>query len=203
MIHFVSFDAKKGKSMLLKHRRNFRQLINRLSSQRRTSPRLRSRRGFRVEQLEFRNLLAASLSTDQADYAPGSDVTFTGTGYEQGETIDLNITSTTSDGDALVLTDGVTDGGAGDLDGAEDGNFTTIWNVGYDNINATLTATATGRSSGESASTTFTDAPPPPPGSLCADVTGFGAAICPNASDTSTVSKYNPTHYGQTAGTAT
>jgi hypothetical protein len=106
-----------------------------------------------VEALEDRTVPSATLVTDQLDYAPGSDVTFTGTGFQAGETINLDITSDTGTGAALVITDG----GIGDADGAADGSFTSFWNVGYDNFGATLTATATGGISSETATTTFTD----------------------------------------------
>src|SRR6266536_3787611 len=42
-----------------------------------------------VEQLEARNLLSATLLTDKADYAPGETAVITGSGFEVGETIQL------------------------------------------------------------------------------------------------------------------
>ncbi|NEP08280.1 MAG: hypothetical protein F6K34_28065, partial [Okeania sp. SIO4D6] len=69
----------------------------------------------------------------------------------------------------------VTDGGEGDLDGTENGQVVTTWEVPTDNngtglgppdaLNATLNLTATG-SNGEVATTTFTDSFPPSAPSL-------------------------------------
>jgi hypothetical protein len=110
------------------------------------------RNHLRMEFLESRNLLAA-LTSDALDYAPGSNVLLSGSGYTPGETIDVAIVSDIGTGGSLVIIDG----GDGDGDGAADGSFTALWNVGYDNVDATLMATALGESSGETASTTFTD----------------------------------------------
>src|SRR5205085_2594375 len=51
----------------------------------------------------------------------------------------------------------VTDGGAGDLDGAADGHIYTTWQVPQDAANSTLQVTATGETSGLTARNTFTD----------------------------------------------
>jgi hypothetical protein len=98
-------------------------------------------------------VLSTLLMTDKPDYAPGSVVTFNGSGFQAGETIDLSIVSTNGTTTPLQAVDG----GDGDLDGVADGSFTDTWNVGLDNVGATLTATATGESSGASATVTFTD----------------------------------------------
>src|SRR5262245_63560989 len=117
-----------------------RRVLDRIFSQSRTSTIRKSRRvgldprRMFLESLENRSLLAA-LATDAPDYAPGSDVLFSGSGYAQGETIELSISSDTS----ATQTFTIVDGGDGDGDGAADGNFSYLWNVGYDNVGATLT----------------------------------------------------------------
>jgi hypothetical protein len=124
---------------------------------RRSHPLKSPRRRLLLEQLEDR-LTPSTLTTNLSDYAPGTDVTFTGTGFQPGETINLNIASTDSCGTtSTAATLQIVDGGAGDLDGAADGNFTAVWNVGYDNQNATLSATATGGSSLATAAAVFHD----------------------------------------------
>src|SRR5262245_40649736 len=114
-----------------------------------------------VEQLEARNLLSATLLTDKPDYSPGDTAVITGSGFEVGETIQLQV----------VRTDGVsdyppgnqpwqvTDGGDGDLDGRADGNLQTTWFVENQYRGATLLVSATGLTSGTTAQAAFTDAP--------------------------------------------
>src|SRR5262245_48017457 len=113
-----------------------------------------------IEKLEDRTLPSASLVTDKLDYVPNETALITGSGFQQGETIDLRV----------VRTDGlpdypqgnqpwqVTDGGAGDLDGAINGNFQTTWFVEEQYAGASLMASATGLTSGATASAAFTDA---------------------------------------------
>lgn len=110
-----------------------------------------------LEQLEDRITPSALLTTDQPDYAPGDTATFLGSGFEVGENVNISIVADNGNSEALS----VSDGGANDLDGIADGNFTTTWVVdaggAYDG--ATITATATG-DQGSSATTTFTDHAP-------------------------------------------
>lgn len=113
----------------------------------------------RLEFLEDRVVPAARLWTDLSDYAPGSTATIMGSGFGEGETIQLQVVHQ----DGLEGGEGhepwlVTDGGPEDLDGIADGSFRTTWYVNPDdNEGADLVATATGLSSGEFASTLFTD----------------------------------------------
>ncbi len=118
----------------------------------------------------------ASVSTDKADYAPGSIATITASGFAAGASITFAIadlpSSPGSDGDADVYAPfTVTDGGAGDLDGLANGTVVTTWGLPTSNngtgtglpdaLNATLVLTASG-SDGQLAATSFTDANPVP-----------------------------------------
>src|SRR5262245_3003339 len=112
-----------------------------------------------AEQLEDRTLLSAAVWTNKPDYLPGETVTITGTGFQPGETVNLQVLHT--DG---TLNTGpahapwqVTDGGAGDPDGRADGTIQTTWVVDDDSLGSTLQVTATGLSSGETAQADFTD----------------------------------------------
>lgn len=120
-----------------------------------------SRCRLHVEQLEDRLVPAALLGTDLLDYAPGSTAFISGSGFQAGETIQIEIVHADTGVDAVGSNPyQITDGGAGDLDQKVDGNFTAAWFVDpVDSIGATLVATATGLSSGETATTIFTDSP--------------------------------------------
>src|SRR5258708_2321641 len=76
-----------------------------------------------VEQLEARNLLSATLLTDRTAYAPGENAVLSGSGFQPGETIDLQVVPAA----AGQATWRIVDGGAGDADGAADGQFRTSW----------------------------------------------------------------------------
>src|SRR5262245_47921880 len=119
----------------------------------------RRKRKLLLEHLEDR-LVPSAVWTDKPDYAAGETAIISGSGYLPGETIQLQV----------VRTDGlpdypqgnqpwqVTDGGAGDLDGAINGNFQTTWFVEEQYAGASLMASATGLTSGATASAAFTDA---------------------------------------------
>ncbi len=126
-----------------------------------------------LESLEPRVLLSASVFTDKPDYAPGETAIISGQGYQPGETVELQVLHIeagpdeefgTAD-DTLGDNTGsghdpwfVTDGAAGDLDGAEDGNILTEWYVDPDDsLNETFRLTAVGQTSGQVATTMFTD----------------------------------------------
>src|SRR5438093_1860485 len=99
--------------------------------------------------------LAATLTSDQADYAPGSTAYITGSGFAQGETVQCQVLHIPDSGDNNTspahLPWPVTADAAG--------NFQTSWLVpiDQDEIGATLQLTATGQSSDLTAQTTFTD----------------------------------------------
>jgi len=112
------------------------------------------------------------VSTDKADYAPGAKATITASGFAEGSTIQFAIADDPNhpgtDGVANVYKPfSITDGGAGDPDGAANGQVVTTWVVPPDPdgfgpaiasaLGATLNLTATG-SDGQVATTTFTDA---------------------------------------------
>src|SRR6266480_2344422 len=71
-----------------------------------------------LEWLENRWLPSAAIVTDKPDYALGESVQITGTGFQVGETVQLQVLHT--DGTSNTAPDHdpwfVTDGGAGDLD---------------------------------------------------------------------------------------
>ena len=119
----------------------------------------------------------ATVSTNQADYAPGATATITATGFATGTTVTFGLADLPSDpgddpGDPDVYgTFTLADGGPGDLDGLANGTVVTSWLVPTDNdgsgsgipdaLNATVLLAASG-SDGQVATTTFTDANPAP-----------------------------------------
>ncbi len=97
----------------------------------------------------------ATIATDQPDYAPGSTAYITGTGWQPGETVTLQVLHDPTGGDDstspahqpwTVVADG-------------SGNVSSSWYVpgDADELGATLKLTADGGSSGLSASWIFTD----------------------------------------------
>src|SRR5262245_27116688 len=112
-----------------------------------------------------------SVSTDQSDYAPGSVVTISGdnsnnAGYTSGETVHVDVSGP--------------NGYASSCDGVADDSGAWSCQVTLnadDSAVGSYTYTATGQSSGVSESGSFTDAPMGA-GSLCANVSGHGSAVC-------------------------
>ena len=129
----------------------------------------------------------ATVTTDQADYAPGATATITASGFATGATVTFGRADLPSDpgddpGDPDIYgTFTVTDGGPGDLDGLANGTVVTSWAVPSDNdgsgsgipdaLNATVLVAASG-SDGQVATTTFTDAADP--SALAGDLDGDG-----------------------------
>src|SRR5437870_6633051 len=92
---------------------------------------------------------AATVATDQPDYAPGQTVVITGTGWEPGETVVLVLQEDPAIDPDLQLT-AVAD---------ENGDIVNMdFIVDVFDIGVSFTLTATGTSSGLAAVTTFTDA---------------------------------------------
>ncbi len=133
-------------------------------SRRRTSERLQ------LETLEERRVLAATVTTDLPDYAPGETAHILASEFAVGETVAFQVLHTdgvpnTGGGhEPWQVTDGVMgdfDGNGtmdGDLDGVADGNIHTTWYVNPDDsADSQFELTATGVTSGLSASHTFTD----------------------------------------------
>src|SRR5919201_6032354 len=119
---------------------------------------------------------AATVATDQPDYAPGQTVVITGSGWEPGETVVLVLHEDLALEPDLQLT-AVADA---------NGDFTNAdFIVDIFDIGVTFTLTATGLSSGLTAEMTFTDAPNPcgngvlDPGEAC-DPGIAGSACCKN-----------------------
>ncbi|AFZ37589.1 conserved repeat domain protein [Stanieria cyanosphaera PCC 7437] len=109
------------------------------------------------------NVDSATVTTDLDDYPPGATAIITGSNFDLGETIELQVLHT----DNIPNTGGghepwqVTDGGAEDLDGKVDGKFQTTWYVNPDDsANSAFKLTATGLNSGEVATHHFTDSNP-------------------------------------------
>src|SRR5262245_23758062 len=86
-----------------------------------------------------------SISTDQSDYTPGATVTLTGSGWQPGEAVHVEVND--ASGGTWSYGTNVTAG--------EGGGFTTQFQISTSSV-ASYLVTATGPSSG-TATTTFTD----------------------------------------------
>ncbi len=91
---------------------------------------------------------SATVMTDQADYAPGTIVTITGSGWQPGETVTLQLVESPlidTHPDMTAVAD-------------ENGNiFNSQFSPDSHDVDITFTLTATGGTSGLQAQTTFTD----------------------------------------------
>jgi hypothetical protein len=141
---------------------------------RKSAPRRAARR-LSAEHLEERLAPAAAVWTDKPDYAPGTTAIIGGSGFQVGETVQMQVLRTdgvpdypdgnlpwqVQDGDNSFTTSYVDASGMWhrpDLDGQVDGNIQTTWYVEPQYAGASLELTATGLTSGETASAPFTDA---------------------------------------------
>jgi autotransporter-associated beta strand protein len=138
------------------------------------------RRLLRLEPLDARMLLAATVFTDHADYAPGSTAFITAASdgaadhnFAVGEAIQFQVSRTDGISDHAPgnLPWVVVDGSSGftpyqdpsgqwiypDLDAVANGQVETSWYVDRQYANAKLLLTATGLSTGEVATHAFTD----------------------------------------------
>ncbi|WP_247821498.1 DUF4082 domain-containing protein [Bradyrhizobium sp. 187] len=111
------------------------------------------------------SLTAGSLSvtTDHADYAPGSTATFTANGMRFGAPITFQIADLPSapgiDGNPDTYAPfTITDGGSGDVDGLLNGTVVARWQVPADGRATGATMKLTATSGSQTATTTFTDA---------------------------------------------
>ena len=103
-----------------------------------------------------------TVTTDKADYAPGSTATFIVAGVNSGSSVAFQIADLASDPGINGIADvyapfSVTDGGFGDSDGLANGVVVAKWQVPVDGsaTGATLQLTAT--SGSQTATTTFSD----------------------------------------------
>jgi len=97
----------------------------------------------------------ATIKTDQPDYAPGSTVIITGTGWQPGETVTLQVVHHLENGDNDMSTAHQPFTTIADANG----NVSSTWYVPFDEdeLGATLLLTADGGSSGLHAEIIFTD----------------------------------------------
>lgn len=106
--------------------------------------------------LSHQVLAQATLTTDHDDYPPGSTVILTGSSFQPGEIVQLQVLHYDEDGD----NSGSSAHQPWTINADESGNFITTWYIpsDEDELNATLRATADGQSSGLHAEAIFTDA---------------------------------------------
>ena len=105
-----------------------------------------------------------TVTTDKADYAPGSTATFTVAGVNSGSSVAFQIADLASDpginGIADVYTPfKITDGGTGDADGLANGTVVAQWQVPADGRATGAVLQLTAVSGSQTATTTFSDAP--------------------------------------------
>jgi hypothetical protein len=118
---------------------------------------------------------SATVMTDQADYAPGTIVTITGSGWQPGETVTLSFVES-----PLIDTHP-------DLTAVADasGNiFNNQFSPDSHDIDITFTLTAAGGASGLQAQTTFTDAAP----TLTITISGTGSVTATRSSGSEQIS---------------
>ncbi|HEY1871382.1 MAG TPA: hypothetical protein VGG71_10000, partial [Chitinophagaceae bacterium] len=98
----------------------------------------------------------ATISTDQADYAPGSTAIISGSGFQAGETVTLQVLHYPTGGDDLTSPSHQPWTVTADASG----NVSATWLVpgDQDELGATLQLTAVGQISGLQAQVVFTDA---------------------------------------------
>jgi hypothetical protein len=119
------------------------------------------------------NLRSQTVQTDQPDYPPESTATLTGSGFEPGESVQLQVLNLTNPGDTGPEHDPWT------VVADANGNFTTTWYVTDNEANATLRLTATGLISKLAAQKIFTDSLGAPAniGTAASETTGTNLTI--------------------------
>ena len=105
-----------------------------------------------------------TVTTDKADYAPGSTATFTVAGVNSGSSVAFQIADLASDPGINGIADvyapfSVTDGGTGDADGLANGAVVAQWQVPADGSATGAVLQLTAASDSQTAITTFSDAP--------------------------------------------
>ena len=126
-----------------------------------------------------------AVSTDQADYVPGSVVMISGDGMTPGESVMVDVYLPD---DSLAQSNEVV--------ADETGNFTDTYQLSQDGPLGTYTAVATGQSSGATFSTTFTDTDPaseftafsitPTPVAAGGTLSWSASAVCKNPNSAAT-----------------
>src|SRR5262245_36739318 len=94
---------------------------------------------------------AQTLTSDQPDYSPGNIATFTGTGFQPGETVTLVVNHFNHPADSNICHAPWT------VVADADGDFVATWFTCIEALNLTLVANADGNTSGYHAYLIFTD----------------------------------------------
>jgi|GEM_PF-3330953 len=126
----------------------------------------------------------ATISTDQADYPPGSTVIISGSGFQAGEPVTLQVLHYPTEGDDAISPDHQPWTVSADANG----NVSSSWYIpdDQDELGATLQLTAVGQNSGLQAQVTFTDADPITlAGAFCngSNTTNFTASVPSNGNN--------------------
>ncbi|MGC1464483.1 MAG: N,N-dimethylformamidase beta subunit family domain-containing protein, partial [Pseudolabrys sp.] len=105
-----------------------------------------------------------AVTTDEADYAPGSSATFTVTGVNSASPVTFQVADVASNPGVNGIADvyapfSITDGGPGDADGLVNGTVVAGWQVPANGSATGALLQITAVSDGQTAITTFTDAP--------------------------------------------
>lgn len=131
---------------------------------------------------------SATVMTDQADYAPGTIVTITGSGWQPGETVTLSFVESPlvdTHPDLTAVAD-------------ENGNiFNSQFSPDEHDIAISFTLTASGGTSGLQAQTSFTDAAP----TLTMTISGTGSVTAARSSGSATISSCTGTCTFSNSGT--
>jgi hypothetical protein len=107
---------------------------------------------FLLERLEDRQLLSVMVATDQTDYAPGSTALITGSGFQPGDTINLQVVHTDGNPDVSPPNDPWT------ITADDSGNISSSWYVDpASSTGDSLELIATDPATGDSAVADFTD----------------------------------------------
>jgi hypothetical protein len=118
---------------------------------------------------------SATVMTDHADYAPGTIVTITGSGWQPGETVTLNfVESPLLDTHPNLY---ATADASGNITNSQ-------FSPDSHDISITFTLTATGQTSGFQVQTTFTDGAP----TLTITISGSGSVTATRSSGTESIS---------------
>ncbi|QNA43363.1 YDG domain-containing protein [Lacibacter sediminis] len=127
----------------------------------------------------------ATVTTDKPDYQPGDTVVITGTGWQPGETVTLDVEEDPKPATCLLPHDLVA---VADADGKI---YSKEFLIKENHLGVTFTLTATGQSSGLVAVTTFTDAL-----FFSASITSTPSSVCAGTTGSYTITISNNTSTG-------